>query len=183
MPSLFFNVHFLFVKINNYFLYLQKIITFQIMLQLLFSDNYIIKKDIKNIEDFNFFDSVINFLALDRFKSKSLKDIVDKCDYPKQYFQQFTLMDEIFNDDEKYKNFIFESALNKLIKDSIVRLSEGKYSLDYHGLMIYSSGGILKNQIKTERKATYQNLIWNITLYAFVINLLFQLYNTFCTKD
>lgn len=120
---------------------------------------------------------------MNKFEGKDFKNIVSNCTYPKQYFQKFTLIDEIFEDDTKYKDFIYLSALNKLVKDSLVRFNNDKYSLDYEGLMLFTFGGLLKKQISLERKSIYQLLIWKITLIAFIFNLLFQIYNTFLKDD
>ena len=139
---------------------------------------YIIKK-IKDKEDLEFLDSILGYISKKSFKPKTFDEIVINCEYPKQYFKTFSLIDEIFNDDIKYKNFIYERALDKLIKDKLIFKSEDKYSLDYEGMILIVNKGLLEKKYKSERREFIQWWVWRLTLAAFLINLLFQIYNTF----
>uniref|UniRef100_UPI00404AE2AE hypothetical protein n=1 Tax=Gelidibacter sp. TaxID=2018083 RepID=UPI00404AE2AE len=139
-------------------------------------------KNIKDKEDLEFLDSILIYVSKDAFIPKSFDEIVRNCKYPKRYFKTFSLIDEIFEDDKRYEKFIYEKALDKLIRDNLIQESSGKYSLDYEGMILIVNKGLLEQKFKIERKEYFQWSIWGLTLLAFCINLFFQIYNTFC-KD
>ena len=144
-------------------------------------ENYIIKNQITDREDLEFLDSILNYVSEDKFSPKLLKDIINNCNYPKRYFQTFSFIDEVFEDDKKYESFIYEKAIDKLIKDNLIRkTTDNSYSLDYEGMMLIVNKGLLQKRIKAETKDFIQLWVWRTTLTAFIINLFFQIYNSFC---
>lgn len=138
-----------------------------------------IKENLKNKQDLDFIDSILSYLLSDKMSEKSINNIIKNCSLPKQYEKSFNLTSQVFQEDKTYIETIYKKILNKLIKDNLIINDNSKYSLDYEGIMLMVNGGILQKEINLKRKELIQNLIWKVTLVAFVINLLFQMLNLY----
>lgn len=150
------------------------------MFDFIFSTEKITKNHIKNKENLDFIDTILSYLLSDKMSEKNIDNIIKNCPLPKQYEQQFNLVSKIFEGDKKYINSIYLKILYKLIKDNYIKIEQAeKYSLDYEGMVLIINGGLLNKEINIKRKEVIQSLIWKITLWAFIINLMFQFYNSF----
>ena len=149
------------------------------MFNFIYTTEYITKKCLKDKEDLIFLDSVMYYLFSNKMSAKTFQNVLDNCNYPVQYYQKFTLVDSILKEDEVYRNWIYKSAIAKLIKDNLVEIDiNNKYYLSYEGLVLNINGGLLQKQVSLKRKDLTQNLIWFIAFATFIINLVFQIFNS-----